>query len=942
MRTANFYRWKPEISMRAYCDRYAVSNQNNILYLLSISGPDSAVRGIIAAIQTGESISIRGDGEAINCRKGISPLRSFTTKLQYENLTHGVCVDTSLWEMNKEILILKNDPETVYHILHKYFSITAIPEWKNWIHKKLQEYIAPLRCYGMEAFLLTITEEEIDTIISAGCRTGELKFTKNCVSGNYVSGSHSVAQTVNGVESYLQKFGSELAKKVHANFRPLYLPEKQKWNGRIHALRRKPFQAQGDAIMGAVETLKKERALNIVGEMGVGKSLIGAAIPYVCSEKPCRTLIVCPGHLVRKWADEIKTTVPNSETYILRKYTDLMPLLELRNMKPKCYEYMIISRDKSKLSFFWRPAVIKKGDGFACPDCGTIFKDKEGWDLPISYFSQSKRYCENCHTPLWEADNTRIRRFAPAEFIKKYLKNFFTFAEFDEVHELKGSDTAQGNVFGMLASCIEKVITLTGTFSSGYSDDVFYLIYRTLPRKMREEGFLWTDSQKWLQNFGILERVTKTSREGQDNSASRGSKKRENVRRRPGVSPLVYSKFLLGNTVFLQLDDISDNLPMLTENVVGVRMSPELEKAYNKIEMCIGERVRREMTATGNSCLLGTYLMSLLAYPDVPFNFGPILHPSAKKELPEEYFKEKFLIENPGIIDPRDVLVIPDELPEDIIYPKEKLLLEIVEEEIKNHRRCIIFACFTGVRDVTGRIESLLQKKNFRVATLKSSVPPETRISWVSEKVKQGYQVLLSNPELVKTGADLLDFPTIIYFSTGYNSFTLRQSSRRSWRIGQTKDVKVYYLYYQSSMQEQCLKLMGAKLAAAVGLDGRFSEEGLIAMGSGDDLMSALAKSIVEKIENTDSAESIWKRMAKKTERPETVPKAPAKVALAPAKITLPDTINIDPLTPARTIFIEITKLKGKRRIVERVEGSEEEIRKVMQKENTVAQLTFF
>ncbi len=930
MRTANFYRWKPEISMRAYCDRYAVSNQNNILYLLSISGPDSAVRGIIAAIQAGENISIRGDGEAINCRKGISALRSFTTKIPYESLTHGVCVDTSLWEMNKEILLLKNDQETVYHILHKYFSITAIPEWKNWIHQKLQEYITPLRCYGTEAFLLTITEEELDTIISTGCRTGDLKFTKKSVFGA------AVAQTVSGVESYLQKFGSELAKKVHANFAPLYLPDQQQWSDRIHALLRTPFQAQGDAIMGAVETLKKERSLNIVGEMGVGKSLIGAAIPYVCSEKPCRTLIVCPGHLVHKWADEIKTTIQNSETYIVRKYTDLMPLVEMRNIVPKRYEYVIISKDRSKLSYFWKPAIIKKGDGFACPDCGTVFKDKEGWNLPISYFSQSKRYCPECHTPLWQADNTRIRRFAPAEFIKKYLKKFFTFAEFDEVHELKGSDTAQGNVFGMLASCIEKVITLTGTFSSGYSDDIFYLIYRILPRKMREEGFMWTDVQKWLQNFGILERVTKTSREAQDNSASRGSKKRENVRRRPGVSPLVYSKFLLGNTVFLQLDDISDNLPMLTESVVGVKMSRELEQAYNKIEACIGERVRREMTATGNSCLLGTYLMSLLAYLDVPFHFGPILHPSAKKELPEEYFfldeKEKFLMENPGIIDPRDVLVIPDELPEDIIYPKEKLMLEIVEQEIKSHRRCIVFVSFTGVRDVTARIEFLLQKRNFRVAALKSSVPPETRISWVSEKVKQGYEIIISNPELVKTGLDLLDFPSLIFLETGYNSFTLRQSSRRSWRIGQKQEVKVFYLYYKNTMQEQCLKLMGSKLQAAIGLDGRFSEEGLIAMGSGDDLMSALAKSIAGKIENTDSAENIWKRMA--AQRPAT--EVPAQIALAPAKIALTPTIV------PRTLFIEITKLKGKRRIIERVEGSEEEINKILKETPSGAQLMLF
>ena len=938
MRMVNFYRWKPEVSITAYCDKYAIS-EDHILYFLSLSGPESAVRGIISAIQAGESITIRGDGACINCRKGLSALRSATSKIAYENMTHGLCLDVSLWEMNenREILLLKNDPETLYYTLHQHFSITAIPEWKAWIHQKLQQYIVRLTSYCVEAFLLKVTEQELDEIISNGIRRREIQFTKACVPGA------SSINTLDGVERYLQLFGTELAKKIHTLFQPLYVPEKQKWSDRIHSLRRKPFQAQGDAIMGAVETLKKERSLNIVGEMGVGKTLIGAAIPYISSKKPCRTLIVCPGHLVHKWAEEIKTTVPNAQAFIVRKYTDLIATCELRKTKPSHYEFYIISRDKAKLSYFWKPAVTVKKGICSCPQCGKVFQDKEGWNLPVSYFSQSKRYCGNCRSPLWEADNTRIRRFAPAEFIKKYLKGFFQYLEADEVHELKGGDTAQGNVLGMLSSCVDKVITLTGTLLSGYADDIFFILYRIMPRKMKQEGFLWTDTQKWLQSFGILERITKTTREAQDNSASRGSKKRESIRRKPGVSPLVYSKFLLGNTVFLQLDDISDNLPSLTENVIGIRMSHELERAYQEIEFCIGERVKKDIACTGNSSLLGTYLMSLLSYPDQPFRFGPILHPSAKKELPEEYFfldeKEKFLMENPGIIDPKNILVIPAELPEEMIYPKEQLLLDIVEQEIKNYRRCLIFATFTGIRDVTVRIESLLQKKKIRAVILKSTVPPETRISWVNEKVKQGYEAIITNPELVKTGLDLLDFPSIVFFETGYSTFTARQASRRSWRIGQKKEVKVYYLFYQSSMQEQCLKLMGAKLEAAIGIEGKFSEEGLIAMSSGDDMMNALAKSIVGKIENTDSAESIWKRMAKKTERPEN---AREEHALAPAKITLPDTINIAPLTPARTIFIEITKLKGKRRIVERVEGSEEEIRKVMQKENTVAQLTFF
>ena len=55
--------------------------------------------------------------------------------------------------------------------------------------------------------------------------------------------------------------------------------------------------------------------------------------------------------------------------------------------------------------------------------------------------------------------------------------------------------------------------------------------------------------------------------------------------------------------------------------------------------------------------------------------------------------------------------------------------------------------------------------------------------SRLRQKVREDVQVVIGNPMLVQTGLDLLDFPTIIFYQTGYSVFTLRQASRRSWRI---------------------------------------------------------------------------------------------------------------------------------------------------------------
>ncbi len=55
---------------------------------------------------------------------------------------------------------------------------------------------------------------------------------------------------------------------------------------------------------------------------------------------------------------------------------------------------------------------------------------------------------------------------------------------------------------------------------------------------------------------------------------------------------------------------------------------------------------------------------------------------------------------------------------------------------------------------------------------------------WVADQVERGIDVLITNPELVKTGLDLLDFPTIVFLQSGFNVYTVQQAARRSWRIG--------------------------------------------------------------------------------------------------------------------------------------------------------------
>ena len=111
-------------------------------------------------------------------------------------------------------------------------------------------------------------------------------------------------------------------------------------------------------------------------------------------------------------------------------------------------------------------------------------------------------------------------------------------------------------------------------------------------------------------------------------------------------------------------------------------------------------------------------------------------------------------------------------------------------------------------------------------------------------------------------------FPRLIFYETGYDLFTLRQASRRSWRIGQKHPCRVYYLYYQETMQARAMALMAQKLEASLALEGQFSAEGLAAMSAeSGSLTMELAKSLVENLDFGD-ADRVWEHFGSEQSKP--------------------------------------------------------------------------
>lgn len=323
------------------------------------------------------------------------------------------------------------------------------------------------------------------------------------------------------------------------------------------------------------------------------------------------------------------------------------------------------------------------------------------------------------------------------------------------------------------------------------------------------------------------------------NSNRRTAKRKVRSKKLPGVSPLVYSRFLLEYTAFLSLSDMGKDLPDYEEIPVPLDMPEQVRENYKRAEQVL-QKVLKEDRKTANK-LLSTYMNLLTVYPDQPYDQPEIVHP----------------INGNVILTPANAACFDD------ILPKEEKVLQIVRDKVAAGGRVLVYTSWTRT-DSQQKLLKLLTQAGYRTEILATTVPPNKREEWVEKRVRSGLQVLITNQKCVETGLDLNDFTTLIFYSMGFNLFTLRQASRRSWRINQAAPrVEVYLLYYKDTLQAKAMKLMASKLAVAGIIEGTLSEEGLAAMSDVRDLTSQMAKELSLGIkDNVEDIAAAFKKMA--------------------------------------------------------------------------------
>jgi hypothetical protein len=388
----------------------------------------------------------------------------------------------------------------------------------------------------------------------------------------------------------------------------------------------------------------------------------------------------------------------------------------------------------------------------------------------------------------------------------------------DEAHRAK-NDGIHGETTRWLATTAQKVVFLTGTLTGGYARDLFYLLWSISYRELKARGYSYSDVGRFEAAYG--------SREVKELIRNDGKVART-PRKLPGICSEVYTDFLVSKTVFLDMSDLSLELPPMNEYLELVEMSEEMEERYTTLV----KNFRAEMAKVARKDFKS--LSGITSCAIHVWN-------SWLDRLRADKIAAKI---DKGDGTHHEIEIEIEDL-EIAVTPKEARIIELCQQNKDEGRKSMVFLTYTGERDCAERLLTRLEANGLKAVILRPKVAARKREAWIIKNTAD-CDVLITNPELVKEGLDLIQFPTIIDAQPITNLYTHRQAMARPYRPGQTKEVRLYYIGYRATVQEQLMALIASKLDSALLAEGDASDSALFEISySQDSVLREMVKAVI-------------------------------------------------------------------------------------------------
>ncbi|MEW5824181.1 MAG: DEAD/DEAH box helicase [Pseudomonadota bacterium] len=229
-------------------------------------------------------------------------------------------------------------------------------------------------------------------------------------------------------------------------------------------------------------------------------------------------------------------------------------------------------------------------------------------------------------------------------------------------------------------------------------------------------------------------------------------------------------------------EDVASELPPKTEIVRRVELTGKQRDLYETVRSAMDEKVRQAIGEKGFARSQIVILDALLKLRQV------CCHPALLKIDAAAKVKES---------------------------AKLDLLMDMLPELVDEGRRILVFSAFTGMLDT---IAVELDKR--KIAHVRLSGETRDRESVVSRFQDGDVPVFLISLKAGGVGLNLTAADTVIHYDPWWNPAAEDQATDRAHRIGQTRQVFVYKLIAEGSIEEKILALQEKKAALAEGVLG--------------------------------------------------------------------------------------------------------------------------
>jgi len=493
--------------------------------------------------------------------------------------------------------------------------------------------------------------------------------------------------------------------------------------------------------------------------------------------------------------------------------------------------YFILSKDSGKNSF-----KSKAFDDISfCPSCGNGLTEKVRKltkaeqvklrlglpDVPIKRAGKSIYSCA-CGEKTWTTTGGKrsIGEIVTSRMKNKYDK-FFDLLIVDEVHEMQNPNSLQTIMYKNIAQASYRKIIMTGTLSNGYASSIFHILYPLFSKHFKEYGgFDYDKIGSFVDFFGFKMETSKVKIDGI------GSKRKSvSIQELPQINDRIVG-FLAPYTVWFSIEDLNIKMPKFSEKPLIMEIDPIIKERFESWS----EKVLT-LKDFFNDAKLYQFKSALHYRLNNPCY--PYVH-EVEEIVPAEDFEVPLVTPEGAHIEYletenkfRLTASIPFEpIESTFVSSKESELLNLVQNELEEGRRMIIYGLHNESIDLYDRLINVLVSNGIDAEAMPSSLKSEDIEQWLIDYKKD---VVIVPQKRVATGLDLVMFHTVIFYEMDTQLRVVQQAKVRPWRpVGQDKNVRCFYLAFKGNQESQLIS-MAQKMRAAATVEGKILEKDSIA-----------------------------------------------------------------------------------------------------------------